>query len=87
MKRLVFSVLMIVGFTALGAEKKAGAMDVDSDGKVTRQEFLDARSKQAAEAGKTFSAEAQGKIFDAKDTNGDGVLNFDEVLKPAPKAK
>jgi Ca2+-binding EF-hand superfamily protein len=53
------------------AQSRDGALldgaDADHDGKVTKQEFLDARAEQAA------------KLFDRFDANHDGVLDAQEA--------
>jgi hypothetical protein len=87
MKRSVFGLMVITGLAASQVmAAKAGPMDANSDGKVSKQEFCDARAKAAKKAGKEFKKAGAEKMFKAKDTNGDGFLSGDE-LTAVPKPK
>jgi len=46
-------------------------MDVNKDGKVTREEFLAALPAESRSVG--------ARVFDARDTNKDGVITRDEA--------
>ena len=89
MKRLFGSALIVMGLTVMSASaaEKKSPMDTNDDGKVSKQEFCDARSKAMEKAGKKFNEAATEKQFSARDANKDGFLTGDElVAKPqAPK--
>jgi len=89
MKRLLFSVLVLMGFTALqvSAEPKGVSMDADKDGKVSCEEFCAARGKMAEKKGQEFDKAAAEKQFVAKDKDGDGFLTGDELAKAPKKEK
>lgn len=90
MKRLFGGVLIVLGLAVMQASavEKKNPMDTNGDGKISKQEFCDARQKAAEKAGKEFKKAIVEKQFKAKDTNGDGFLTAEElVAKPqAPKA-
>jgi Ca2+-binding EF-hand superfamily protein len=88
MNRLLFGMLIMMGLTVMqaSAAKPAGVMDTDADGKVTKDEFFAARSKQSAEKGKELKKEASDALFAKRDTNGDGVLTMDELTAKAEPA-
>ena len=87
MKRLIGCAMVVLGLAAIqaGAAEKAGPMDKNSDGKVSKQEFVDAQSAKLQKAGKEVKTAAIEKQFAAKDKNGDGFLTGDELVA-APKA-
>jgi EF hand domain-containing protein len=72
------AVLLFSSCAAL-AQTRDGAVlqnaDADHDGKVTKQEFIDARAEQTA------------KLFDQLDTNHDGVLDATEQQAARSVAK
>jgi len=65
------SALLLLSSSVALAQGRDGALldgaDTNHDGKVTKQEFLDARAEQAA------------KLFDRFDANHDGVLDAQEA--------
>ncbi|HEY7642776.1 MAG TPA: hypothetical protein VH814_23785 [Steroidobacteraceae bacterium] len=65
--RVTTAALLLFASSVVLAQSRDGAAlesaDADHDGKVTKQEFLDARAEQAA------------KLFDRFDANHDGVLD------------
>lgn len=69
--RVTTAALLLFSSSLALAQGREGALldgaDADHDGKVTKQEFLDARAEQAA------------KLFDRFDTNHDGVLDAQEA--------
>lgn len=69
--RFTMSALLLLSSSVALAQGRDGALldgaDADHDGKVTKQEFLDARAAQAA------------KLFDRFDANHDGVLDAQEA--------
>lgn len=82
----------LAAFQTQAAEKKAGGMDANSDGKVSCEEFCAAREKAAEKKGAEFKKAAAEKQFAAKDKNKDGFLTGEELqhkpkAKEAPKAK
>ncbi|MFA7257784.1 MAG: hypothetical protein WC047_09450 [Kiritimatiellales bacterium] len=86
MRRLFSGVVIVMVLVAMQAVAgKAGWMDMNADGKVSMQEFCDARAKSAEKAGKEFKKENAEKQFAKKDVNGDGFLTGDE-LTAKPKA-
>lgn len=68
--RVITAALLLFSSSVALAQVRDGALlegaDADHDGKVTKQEFLDARAEQAA------------KLFDRFDTNHDGALDTQE---------
>ncbi len=89
MKRL-FGIVVVAGLTGMSAfAEKAGPADANSDGKVSKQEFVDMLSQKASKAGKEVNKAAFEKQFKAKDKNGDGFLTKDELApaKPKPQAE
>jgi hypothetical protein len=92
MKRLLFSVMVLTGLTAMqaSAEAKSNPMDTDKDGKVSCAEYCVAASATAEKKGATFNEAAAKKQFKAKDKDSDGFLTGAELAKKAkqaPKAK
>ena len=87
MKRLLFSVMVLTGLTAMqaSAAPKGSSMDTDKDGKVSKQEFCAFSAKIAEKKGTEFNAAGAEKQFKAKDKNGDGFLTGEELVA-APKA-
>jgi Ca2+-binding EF-hand superfamily protein len=71
LNRFTLSALLLLSSSSALAQSRDGALldgaDADHDGKVTKQEFLDARAEQAA------------KLFDRFDANHDGVLDAQEA--------
>lgn len=69
--RFTISALLLLSSSVALAQSREWALldgaDADHDGKVTKQEFLDARAEQAA------------KLFDRFDANHDGVLDTQEA--------
>lgn len=74
--------LILFSFPVL-AQKMAS--DADSDGKVSKQEYLQSASKLAEKSGKQFDPAFAEKVFEKRDQNGDGFITFDEqpAAKPA----
>jgi hypothetical protein len=70
LNRFTISALLLLSSSLALAQARDGALldnaDADRDGKITKQEFLDARAAQAA------------KLFDRFDANHDGVLDAAE---------
>jgi Ca2+-binding EF-hand superfamily protein len=68
--RVTTAALLLFSSSLALAQARDGALldgaDADHDGKITKQEFLDARAEQAA------------KLFDRFDANHDGVLDASE---------
>jgi len=68
--RLTIAALLLLSSCVALAQAHDGALlenaDADHDGKITKQEFLDARAEQGA------------KLFDRFDANHDGVLDASE---------
>ena len=68
--RVTIAALLLLSSSVALAQARDGAMlesaDADHDGKITKQEFLDARAEQGA------------KLFDRFDANHDGVLDASE---------
>ena len=60
--------------------KKAGAMDVNSDEQVSKEEFLNAWMKVYEKRGIKYNEASVVKLFESKDTNGDGVLTGEEAV-------
>ncbi len=86
MKRLLFSVMVLMGFAIqASAAPKGNPMDADKDGKVSMQEFCDATAARVQKAGREFRKAGVEKQFKDKDKNGDGFLTADELV-PSPKA-
>ena len=69
---LLFSSCAVLAQARDGALQNA---DADHDGKVTKQEFIDARAEQTA------------KLFDQLDANHDGVLDAQELEAARSVAK
>jgi Ca2+-binding EF-hand superfamily protein len=69
--RVTIAALLLFSSSLALAQSRDGALldgaDADHDGKVTKQEFLDARAEQAA------------KLFERFDANHDGVLDAQEA--------
>lgn len=87
MNRLLvgLTVAVLAGAVQLQAAPAGGKMDADKDGKVSKKEFVDARTKMAEKTGKEMTAAAIEKQFAAKDKNKDGFLTGDELKPGAPK--
>jgi hypothetical protein len=69
-KLAITTVLLCSSCAALAQGRDGAALenaDADHDGKVTKQEFLDANAERAA------------KLFDRVDANHDGVLDAQEL--------
>lgn len=54
--------------------------DQDGDGKISAQEYLDAKEKFAKSKGKSVNPKMVQNIFKKKDTDGDGFLSYAEFL-------
>jgi len=65
--------------SAAWAQDQFSWMDLNKDGKVTLEEFIQVRQRVAQRKGKSPSKEALIKVFNEMDKNGDGVLTLDEV--------
>jgi len=64
--KITTAALLLFSSSLALAQGREGNADADHDGKVTKQEFLDARAEQAA------------KLFDRLDANHDGALDTRE---------
>lgn len=94
MKRTLLSIVMLVGFVAMDASakekpaEKTRTADTDKDGKVSQEEFLALAKKNAEKKEQEFNQKRAENIFAKKDTNKDGFLTADDVVKKtAPKKK
>ncbi|VGO19746.1 EF-hand domain-containing protein [Pontiella sulfatireligans] len=92
MKRLLLTMLVLVGFVAMDASakekpaEKTRTADTDKDGKVSKEEFLALAKKNAEKKGIEYNQKRAENIFAKKDTNKDGFLTADDVVKKtAPK--
>jgi Ca2+-binding EF-hand superfamily protein len=62
------------------AQSSIDWMDVNKDGKVTKEEFIEMRTKaQMKKTGKAPGRAALSDLFKTMDANGDGVLTEEEV--------
>ena len=69
---------LFIGFAAnAGEQRPFGKLDVDNDGKLSKQEFL--RTVKSA------NHEKMGKVFTNRDKDGDGFLTLEEYTIPAKK--
>ncbi len=79
--------MMMMAVTAMlsaGAQAQSaiGWMDVNKDGKVTKEEFIEMRTKAAMKkSGKAPGRKALSDLFQKMDANGDGVLTEEEMTK------
>lgn len=77
--RYTISVLLLLSSSVALAQSRDGALldgaDADHDGKVTKQEFTNARAEQTAQ------------LFDQLDTNHDDVLDAQELQAARSVAK
>jgi len=77
--------MMMIAVTAMlsaGAQAQSaiGWMDVNKDGKVTKEEFIEMRTKAAMnKTGKAPGRKALSDLFQKIDANGDGVLTEEEM--------
>jgi Ca2+-binding EF-hand superfamily protein len=76
--------MMMMAVTAMlsaGAQAQSaiGWMDVDKDGKVTKEEFIEMRTKAAMKKGQAPGRKAISDLFKKMDADGDGVLTDEEV--------
>lgn len=85
MKRLFCSVVIGVALVSVPALAQKMAADTDGDGKVSKQEHLDASAKLAEKTGKPFNQAFAEKVFEKRDKNGDGFITADEVAAPQSK--
>lgn len=72
------------------AERRMKAMDKDADGTVTLEEFTAHRTVWTAsrpDVARLMAPRNVKTAFDKLDTNGDGVISFDEMLADAVTAK
>jgi Ca2+-binding EF-hand superfamily protein len=77
--KVTTAAILLFASCAVLAQARDGALlanaDADHDGKVTKQEFTDARAEQTA------------KLFDQFDTNHDDVLDAQEMEAARSAAK
>lgn len=85
MKRFFCSVVIGVGLIALPALAQKMPADSDGDGKVSKQEHLEAAAKLAEKTGKPFNPAFAEKVFEKRDKNGDGFITSDEQSAPVAK--
>jgi Ca2+-binding EF-hand superfamily protein len=79
MKKAVLLVvaLSFYGAANAGEQRPFDKLDVDGDGKLSKEEFL--------RTVKSENHEKMGKVFDNRDKDDDGFLTLDEYTIPAKK--
>ena len=77
-KAVLLLATLFIGFAAnAGEQRPFGKLDVDGDGKLSKEEFL--------RTVKSENHEKMGKVFDNRDKDGDGFLTLEEYTVPAKK--
>ncbi len=82
MKREVMMMMAVAAMLSAGAQAQSGFgwMDMNKDGKVTLEEFIETRTKVAMKkSGKAPGRKALSDLFKKIDANGDGVLTEEEM--------
>jgi Ca2+-binding EF-hand superfamily protein len=79
MKKAVLLVvaLSFSGAAYAGEQRPFGKLDIDGDGKLSKEEFL--------RTVKSENHEKMGKVFENRDKDDDGFLTLDEYTIPARK--
>ena len=82
MKKEMMMMMAVTAMLSAGAQAQSAIdwMDVNKDGKVTKEEFIEMRTKAAMnKPGKAPGRKALSDLFQKMDANGDGVLTDEEV--------
>ena len=78
-KEMMMMAVAVMLSAGAQAQSAIGWMDVNKDGKVTKEEFIEMRTKaQMNKTGKAPGRKALSDLFQKKDANGDGVLTEEE---------
>lgn len=90
MKRQLGLFGVILCAVAAGAEevpKYFSRLDMNSDGKISKEEFLTVSKKQAEKKGRDFDEDKCLNNMKKKDTNVDGVVSLEEFTASMKSSK